>query len=226
VQQRDVAFLADLHRTQGFEMGRQELAVEQFGAAAPQGSDQPGQRHFRSVAFPAEHAFAAEHALEADAVEAADESPLPVAVAPPAFDRMGVPEFMEPLIAGGDAAADPAFAAVAGIADRARRGAAFHHFGKSLVAGHFETAAAQSPGKRARKVEAVEGKDRAAAWLHPENLRIFAVVGHRKDAAAVSEHQQFRVDYRRGGSVHFPFLPILCREREPAFRTPRLPSRG
>ena len=176
-----------------------ELAVEQFGPAPPQRRDQPGQRHFRRIARAAEHALAAESPVEADAIEAADKVSRAVLVGLPAFDRVRLAQFMQPLIAGGDAPADPAFAVFA----PARCGAGLHHRGEGGVAGDGEAAPPQSARQRAREVEAVQWQDRPAPWLHPEDLGVLAVVGHREDAAAIGKHQQVGVDDRRlGRRVH------------------------
>ena len=175
-------------------MRSDELAVEQFRSSAAQSRHQPCERDLGRIALAAEHAFAAEHAVEADAIEPADQ------LAPaPAFDRMRLAEFVKPLVARGDAVADPAFAA----AVAPRRRAVVHHIGESAVARHREPPAPQGPGKRAGEMEAVEREDRAFARLYPENLRVVAMVGHGKDAAAISEHQQVRVyDRWRSGGVH------------------------
>ncbi len=182
-------------------MGRDELAIEQLGAGAAKGHYQPGQRDLGGVGHPAEHAFAAEHTIEADPIKSADHGPLAVFIGLPAFDRMRLAELVEPLITCRDAVADPAFAAALLVSSR--RGAGFHHIGEGGVASDGEAPTPQRPRQRAREVEGVQRQDRPLARLDPEYLGIVAVVGHREDAAAISEHQQFGVDDRRRcGSVH------------------------
>jgi len=182
-------------------VGRDELAVEQFGAGAAQGRNQPGQRDLGGIGHPAEHAFAAERPIETDSIQSADHG-LPAGfIGLPAFDRMRVAELVEPLIACRDAVADPAFAAALLVSSR--RGTGLHHIGEGGVARDGEAPAPQRPRQRAREVEAVQRQNRPLARLDPEYLGIVAMIGHREDAAAIGEHQQLGVDDRRRcGSVH------------------------
>lgn len=167
--------------------------------ATPQRGDEPGQRHLRSIAFAAEHALAAEHAIEAYAIKSADKVSFAVGSSLPALDRVSVPKFVQALVGCGNAVADPAFAAAA----LARGGASLHDFGKSGVACHRKAAAPQCARQRPRQGEPIERQDRPFARFHPEHFGIVAVVGHRKDAVAIGQHQQAGFDDRRlGRSMH------------------------
>ena len=183
-----------------------ELAIEQHRAGAAQGRHQPGQRHLRCIARPAEHRFAAKHPVESDAVEPAQQRAVP-----PALDRMRIAQLVQGNVAARNPAADPGFV---GVAPGLRAG--FDHRRESLVAGNLKGAAAQHFGQRMRAMEAVQRQHRTAARLDPEDLRIVARVGHRKDSTAIGEQQQLRINQRRGGgglggSMHGNCCMDLCR---------------
>ncbi len=182
-----------------------ELAVEQLRAAALQRRDQPAQRHLRGIGRPAEHALAAEHPVEANAVKPARQHLASVRPGLPAFDRMGMAQLVQADVARLDPVADPALAAAAVMLVPARPGAGLHCFGEGGVAGDAEPAPPQCPGQRARTVKTVQRQYRPAARLDPEDIGVVAVVGHRKHAAAIGEHQHGGIDdLRGGGAVHAP----------------------
>jgi hypothetical protein len=104
---------------------------------------------------------------------------------------MGLPQFVQRLIALRDAGADPGLIAIA-----ARTGAGFDHGSKGKVAGNFEGPAAQHLGKGVRAVEMIQRQDRPSPRLDPEDIRIVARVSHRENPAAIGEQQQLRIDRR------------------------------
>lgn len=193
-------------------MRRHELAVQQGRTGATQRRYQPAQRHFRRIGLPREHAFAAEYPVEADAVEPAYQFAFARFAFQPDFDRMGMAQCMKAFVAGLDAMADPAPAFVVAVrADAARRGAGVHDLRKGGVAGDREASAPQGASERMRHVEAIERKSRAEAWLDPEDFRIVAAVRHRKNSAAIGQHQEFRLDRGGGaGGVHVFILKGFC----------------
>ena len=162
-----------------------ELAVKQAPARAAHRRDKPRQRDLGRVRPAREHRFAAEHPVEADAVEPADENAGAVLGLLPAFDRMRVAEFVQTLVAGLDAVADPAALAIA-----ARHRASLDHLRERGVARDREPAAPQGACQRVREVEPVERKDGAQPWLDPEDVRIVPPVRHREDSRAIGEQQQ------------------------------------
>lgn len=179
-----------------------ELAVQQAGSAAPHRGHQPSQRHFGGIRLTAEHAFAAEHPVETDAVEPADQPPAAPGIQPPAFDRMGMPQPVQVLVARLDAMADPA-TAILPRARRARRRAGFHDVAEGLIAGHREAPAPQRAGQRVRQAKAIQRQDRAQPGLDPEDFRIVTPIRHREDPAAIGQHEQFGLDRWKGTSgVH------------------------
>ena len=181
-------------------MRRDELAIEQCRPAAPQRRDQPGQRDLRGIRDPAEHALAAKYPVKTDAVEAADQF-----ITLPALQRMGMAKPVQVQITRDDPLADPALATggvILGLGG-ARRGAGLHDFAKGFIAAHAKAPAPQGSRQRARAAEVVERQDRAGIRLDPEYVGIIPAVGHRKDAAAIGEHQQLGIDAARGGgAVH------------------------
>ncbi len=166
-------------------MRRDELAIEQGHAAAPQCRDQPCQRDLGSVRLTAEHAFAAEHPVKPHAIESADQ----LAVTP-ALNRVRLPQPVQRHIARFDAVADPALAAA--VFSRGRAG--LHHLAEGGVASHRKRAAPQRSGQRVRAAETIQRQDRAAVWLNPEDVRIIPRIRHRKNPAAIGEHQHLRID--------------------------------
>ena len=160
-------------------MLRHELAVEQPESADDEARHQPGQRHLRRIRSKREHALAEEGAAEPHAVEAADKF-----LILPAFDRMGVTESVEQIVALLDLAVDPGFLALRAIV---------HDGGEHLIVSYGEGARPDRLAKRAGHAEAVEGDDRAAARLHPEDLVGVATVRHRKHADGVGAQQQVRI---------------------------------
>jgi hypothetical protein len=183
-QQPQIALLADLDRAERGEVAGDELAIEQMHPAQAQRRHQPGQRHFGRIRGSRKHALAAEHPVEADAVEPADQLWCAIGPVAPALDRMRIAGGMQRAIAGGDALADPGFAAL-GLA---RRGAGGDHLGKGAVAGDRKPPAPQRPRQGMRAAKAIERQDRAAPRLDPMDVIVVARIGHRKDAAAIGEH--------------------------------------
>ena len=202
-------------------MGGGELAIEQFRAAAPQRRDQPGERHFRGIAGPAEHRFAAENPVEPDPVEPADQPISSVRGWLPAFKAMGMAEPVQLEIARHDSRTDPAFAAFAVVSGAARRGALFHHPGKGHIAGDAVAPAPQGARQRARAMKAAQRQDRAGVRLDPEHLGIIAAVGHGEDAAAIGQQQQVGRN-RAGlmGAVHAGQCSKLRQRRQPCLPGP------
>jgi len=181
---------------------RGELAIEQFGPAAPQRRDQPCQRDFRGIAGAAEHALAAEHPGKADAIEPADQHFGSVRTFLPGdglphLDRMGLAMAVQRAVAFGDAVADPA---VLGL--EAGRGAGIDHRVKGLVAGYAEAPAPQGARKAAGKVKPAQRQDRPHARLDPIDFGIVAAVRHRENPGAIGLEQQFRRDDRGFVSGH------------------------
>jgi hypothetical protein len=109
--------LQDLGRAEAAQVIGHELAVEQGEAADLQPPDQPRQRDLRRVGAGGEHAFAEERTAQPYPVE----SPRQLALMP-AFDRMGMAEFMESVEARLDLTVDPGLLAF---------GAAAHHVAKA-----------------------------------------------------------------------------------------------
>ncbi len=179
-----------------------ELAIEQDSARAEQRCHQPGQGHLRAIAGPAEHRFAAEHPVEPYPVKPAQQGTLV-----PALDRMRVTLLVQRDVAARNPAADPGFVSIT-----SRLCTGFDYCGEGLIAGHLKGAAAQHFGQRMRTMKLVQRQHCTAPRLDPEDLRILACVGHRKDAAAISQQQQSRIDRRRGGgSMHGNCVMDLCR---------------
>lgn len=104
-----------------------------------------------------------------------------------------MPKRVQGLVACLNTAADPAT-----VLPIARRGACFKHLRERGVARHGEAVASHGTGQRLRQVEAIKRQDRAQSRLNPEDFRIIAAVRHRKDAAAIGKHEQFRLDHGRG----------------------------
>ena len=195
-------------------MGRQELTVQQRHPGLSQRRHQPGNGDLGRVALAAEHAFAAEHAVKPDAVEPPNQPPRTVRTGLPTLDGMGEAEMVEVLVAGLDAMADPAASFISIVADRAGGGAGFDDLRERLIACHRESPSPQRARQRVREMEAIERQNRAQARLDPEDFRVVAAVRHRKDAAAISEHQQFRGDKRGGlGGVHGRTVANLAQAR-------------
>ncbi|GGY94333.1 hypothetical protein GCM10011614_06680 [Novosphingobium colocasiae] len=161
--------------------------------AAPQRRHQPGQRDLRGIGHAPKHRFAAEYPVEPDAIEPADELPATVRTGLPAFDRVREAKRVELFVAALDAMADPALP----VLGRARGRAGVHHVRERCVAGHREAPAPQRAGQRARQVKTVEREDCPLPGLDPENFGIVAPVRHRENAAAIGQHQQFRLDRGR-----------------------------
>ena len=179
-----------------------ELAIEQDSARAPQCRHQPGHGHLRAIAGPTEHRFAAEHPVKPYPIKPAQQRAIV-----PTLDRMRVTLFVQRNVAARNPAADPGFV---GIAPGLRT--SFDHSGESLIASHFEGAAAQYFGQRMRTMKSVQRQHCTAARLDPEDFRIVARVSHWKDAAAISQQQQRRINRRRGGgSMHGNCYMDLCR---------------
>lgn len=174
-----------------------KLAVEQRGIAPAHRRDQPGKRHLRGIALPAEHALAAEHAPESHAVQSADKLALARFVARPGFDRMGVAERVQRAIAVADALRDPAV-----VRAGTRRRAAIDHRIERCVACHGKMPAPQRPRQRARTMKAVEGQDRPQSRLHPVDFRVVAAVRHRKDSRAIGPQQEVGRDEGGGRLQH------------------------
>ena len=103
-----------------------ELAVEKLEAADAQPRHQPGQRHLGGIGPQREHALAEEGAAERDAVKAADQL-----LVLPAFDRVGVAEPVEQIVALLDLAVDPGLLALGAMVDDG---------GEDLVVGDRERA--------------------------------------------------------------------------------------
>ncbi len=195
-------------------MGSDELAVEQPGPGKAQRHHQPGQRHLGRVGHAAEHAFAAEYPGEADPVKPTNQR-----IAFPAFDRMGMAQPVEVLVAGGDSPADPAF----GMAG-ARRGAGGHYLGEGRVAGDAELVLRQHLGERARAVEMVERQDRPLLRLDPEDIGIIARIRHREYPAAIGGQQQFGRNDRWGSRLHAPPITACAGDGEQKRAPSSLPS--
>jgi len=147
--------------------------------------DQPGQRHFRRIALPAEHAFAAKHAGKAHAIEPADQLAPAVWPGHPGFDRMRVAQRVERAVAFADALRDPAV-----LRPVTRRRARIDHRIERGIAGDGKPSPAQRARQRVGAVEPVERQDRAQARLHPIDLGIVAAVGHGKDPGTIGPEQQ------------------------------------
>jgi hypothetical protein len=162
-----------------------KLAIEQRHSATPQRRDQPGQRDFGRVRLPAEHALAAEHPVKPHAIEPTDQ----LAVAP-AFDRVRLPQPVQRHVTCFDPVADPALAAA--VFTRGRAG--LHHLAEGSVAGDGKRAAPERSGQRVRAVELVQRQYSPAVGLYPEDIRIITRIRHRKDPAAIGEHQHLRID--------------------------------
>jgi hypothetical protein len=162
-----------------------ELAIEQLHARLTQSTDQPCQSNFRGVTLTAEHALAAKNPVKADPIKPANQGSIA-----PAFYRVRLPQPVQFDIASPDSRADPRFATAIG----ARCSAGVHHPGEGCVAGDRKSFSSQRPRQRARTAKTIERQDRPVMRLNPEYLGIVERIGHRKDAAAIGQHQHGRVD--------------------------------
>ncbi|GHD00295.1 hypothetical protein GCM10019060_33780 [Novosphingobium pokkalii] len=178
-------------------MGCGKLAIEQHGPGPAQRGDQPGERHFRGIALPAEHAFATEHAGKAHAIKAADQRALALRVHRPGLDRMSMAHGMQRAIAVADALRNPAI-----LRPGARRGARIDHRIERRIAGHHKAPAPQRARQRMRAVEPVERQDRAQARLHPIDFRVVAAIGHGKDPGTIGPEQKIGRDDGTVGLQH------------------------
>ncbi len=156
-----------------------ELAVEQSESTHRQPRHQPGQRDLRTIGSEREHALAEEGAAQPDAVEPADKL-----LILPAFDRMGVAEPMQQIVALLDLTVDPGFLALRTIVNDG---------GEHLVVRDGKSARPDRLAKRARHAKAVEREDRTAARLYPEDFVGIAAVRHRKHADGIGAQQQVRI---------------------------------
>jgi hypothetical protein len=120
-----------------------------------------------------------------------------IGTALPAFERMGVAKRVEPVIATGDAVADPRI-----ISRFSGGGARCDDIGKGVVAGDGEFCAPEGFGQRAAALKAIEWQDGAFFGFDPENITVITRIGHRKNAAAIGQHQQFWIQGRGDGGVH------------------------
>ncbi|PNU03012.1 hypothetical protein A8V01_08195 [Novosphingobium guangzhouense] len=109
---------------------------------------------------------------------------------------MRVAKEVQVFVTGLDAVADPAAAVILVVARPARGRAFVHDPRECAVAGHFESAAFQRAGEGGGYPQPVQRQDRAQARFDPENFRIIARIRHRKDSAAVGEHEKFGLDER------------------------------
>ena len=78
-------------------------------------------------------------------------------------------------------------------------GASGEHLAERAVDGHLKAARADPAGERAGQVKPVERKDRAAAWLDPENVSGVAAVGHREDTGGIAAQEQSGVEPAHSG---------------------------
>ncbi len=200
-QQLQIAGLADLDRAQRPQVPGHELAIDQAHAAQPQCRHQPRERHLRRIRTTGKHALAAEHPVEPDAIQTARPAG---ARMPPSGSQHSIewalPVACNAQVAGGDALADPGFAALA----LPGRGAGSDDLGKGGIAGDGEAPAPQCARQRMRTTEAIERQDRPSLGFNPIDVMVGARIGHRKDAAAIGEHQQPRLDrLGRGKRVHW-----------------------
>ena len=178
-----------------------ELAIEQPVAAHDQPRDEPGERDLRSVGARGEHALAEEGAAELDAVDASDERAIG-----PAFDRMGMAEPMEEIVAAFDLVVDPGLLTVGAMTDDRIEGA---------IGRHFECAANERLAQRARHFETVQRQDRAAARLDPEDLCGVPAVGHREDPGGIGAQQQIWIQNRHCGELERVARPVNRLEPDP-----------
>jgi hypothetical protein len=164
-----------------------ELAIEQAESADPQPRHQPGEGDLGGVRADRKHALAEKGAGETHAIEPADQH-----VFLPAFDRMGVAGFVQPVVAALDRGVDPGLGPLRATADDG---------GEGGIAGDGEDVGAQRLAERAGEVEAIEREDRALAGLDPENLARFPAVSHREDADGISAQQQIGIENGHGDGL-------------------------
>ncbi len=82
-------------------------------------------------------------------------------------------------------------------------GASADDIGEGGVAGDGKLIATDPPGKRARRAEAAQRKDRAGPWLDPENLVGIAAISHREDTGGITAKQNPGVEAAHRATLQY-----------------------